>query len=170
MPNTLSNHATCGDDTFEQGARQRGDPESSGFRLQDSPLYLLVRTAGRYAQRIENALLASGMDLMSWRALMIVNETSPSSVSEIAERAVTRLSTMTRVVQRMEKKRWVRLARRSSDARVTEVHLTALGQKCLEAQRATAAAIYRRAMAEISSAEIILMNRLMRQVFDNLSS
>ena len=88
-------------------AKRRGDPECPDFQLSDSPLYLIVRTAGRYAQELENALGASDMDLLSWRALMIVNEVSPSSVSEIAERSVTRLSTMTRVVQRLEKKNLV---------------------------------------------------------------
>src|SRR5215475_9992696 len=86
-------------------AKRRGDPACPGFQLVDSPLYLLVRTVGIYSLEMERALRASGMDLMSWRALMIVDEASPSSVSEIAERSVTRLSTMTRVVQRLEKKR-----------------------------------------------------------------
>jgi len=113
-------------------AKRRGDPEFSDFQLAQSPLYLIVRTAGRYAQELENALNASGMDLLSWRALMIVNEVSPSSVSEIAERSVTRLSTMTRVVQRLEKKNLVTLSKRRSDARVTEVHLTPLGKRCVE--------------------------------------
>src|ERR1700704_5573735 len=96
-------------------AKRRGDPEFADFRLADSPLYLIVRTAGRYALELENALKESGLDLPSWRALMIVNEASPSSVSEIAERSVTRLSTMTRVVQRLEKKNMVRLSKRRGD-------------------------------------------------------
>ena len=69
-------------------ARLRGDPAFTDFRLEHSPLYLLVRAAGRYSLDMGNALKASGMDLLSWRALMTVNETSPSSVSEIAERRV----------------------------------------------------------------------------------
>jgi len=150
-------------------AKRRGDPEFSDFQLADSPLYLIVRTAGRYAQELENALNASGMDLLSWRALMIVNETSPSSVSEIAERSVTRLSTMTRVVQRLEKKNLVKLSRRRSDARVTEVHLTPLGKQCVEQKRGTAGEIYRRAMRDFSSADIAALNKLTRRIFANLS-
>ena len=149
--------------------KRRGDPEFPGFRLADSPLYLIVRTAGRYARELENALGASGMDLPSWRALMIVNEVSPSSVSEIAERSVTRLSTMTRVVQRLEKKGLVKLSKRRSDARVTEVHLTPLGKRCVERERGTAGEIYRRAMRDISSVDIAVLNGLTRHIFRNLS-
>lgn len=151
-------------------AKRRGDPEFPDFQLADSPLYLIVRTAGRYARELENALDASGMDLLSWRALMIVNEVSPSSVSEIAERSVTRLSTMTRVVQRLEKKSLVRLSRRRSDARVTEVHLTPLGKRCVERERRTAGEIYRRAMQDFSSADIAALNGLTRRIFANLSN
>src|SRR3984885_6903325 len=104
-------------------AKRRGDPEYPDFQLADSPLYLIVRTAGRYAQELENALNASGMDVLSWRALMIVNEVSPSSGSEIADQSVTRLSTMTRVVQRLEKKNLVKILKRTSHARVTALRL-----------------------------------------------
>ena len=150
-------------------AKRRGDPQCAGFRLVDSPLYLIVRTAGRYAQELENALHASGMDLLSWRALMIVDEASPSSVSEIAERSVTRLSTMTRVVQRLETRRLVRLAKRRSDQRVTEVHLTPRGKRCVENERATAGAIYRRATRDLTPADITMLKRLTRRLFANLS-
>ena len=152
-------------------AKRRGDPEYPDFLLADSPLYLIVRTAGRYAQELENALSASDsdMDLLSWRALMIVNEASPSSVSEIAERSVTRLSTMTRVVQRLERKKLVKLSKRLSDARVTEVHLTPLGKRCVERERSTAGEIYRRAMRDFSAADVAVLNQLTRRIFANLS-
>jgi MarR family transcriptional regulator, organic hydroperoxide resistance regulator len=151
-------------------AKRRGDPEFADFQLVDSPLYLIVRTAGRYALELENALNAAGMDLLSWRALMIVNEASPSSVSEIAERSVTRLSTMTRVVQRLQRKNLVKLSKRRSDARVTEVHLTSLGKRCVEKERGTAGAIYRRAMRDLSAADITVLNGLTRRIFANLST
>jgi DNA-binding MarR family transcriptional regulator len=150
-------------------AKRRGDPEFPDFQLADSPLYLIVRTAGRYAQELENALNASGIDLLSWRALMIVNEVSPSSVSEIAEQSVTRLSTMTRVVQRLEKKSMVKLAKRRSDARVTEVRLTTLGKRWVERERGTAGEIYRRAMQGFSAADIAALNALTRRIFANLA-
>jgi DNA-binding MarR family transcriptional regulator len=150
-------------------AKRRGDPECPDFQLADSPLYLIVRTAGRYAQELENALSASDMDLLSWRALMIVNEVSSSSVSEIAERSVTRLSTMTRVVQRLERKKLVKLSKRPSDARVTEVHLTPLGKRCVERERGTAGEIYRRAVRDLSPADVSALNMLTRRIFANLS-
>jgi DNA-binding MarR family transcriptional regulator len=155
-------------DADNADARLRGDPAFADFRLEDSPLYLLVRAAGRYSLDMGNALKSSGMDLLSWRALMTVNEESPSSVSEIAERSVTRLSTMTRVVQRLEKKKMVTLSRRASDARVTEVRLTPRGSQALESVRGTASQIYNQAVGRLSAAQIETLNGLMRQIFVNL--
>jgi DNA-binding MarR family transcriptional regulator len=149
-------------------ARLRGDPAFADFRLEHSPLYLLVRAAGRYSLDMGNALKTSGMDLLSWRALMTVNETSPSSVSEIAEQSVTRLSTMTRVVQRLERKKMVRLSRRPSDARVTEVRLTERGTQALESVRGIASQIYNQAVGQLTAAQIETLNALMRQIFVNL--
>jgi DNA-binding MarR family transcriptional regulator len=161
--------ARRGGNSGRADAKRRGDPEFPRFQLADSPLYLIVRTAGRYAQEMQNALDASGMDLLSWRALMIVKEATPSSVSEIAERSVTQLSTMTRVVQRLARRNLVKLSKRRSDARVTEVHLTPLGLRCVERERSTAGAIYRRAVRDLSPADIALLNRFMRRIFANLS-
>jgi DNA-binding MarR family transcriptional regulator len=83
---------------------------------------------------------------------------------------VTRLSTTTRVVQRLQKKSLVKLSRRRSDARVTEVHLTPLGKRCVERDRRTAGEIYRRAMHDFSSAEIAVLNGFTRRIFANLAN
>jgi len=151
-------------------AKRRGDPASTNFALANSPLYRIVRTAGRYTIDMENALKSSGMDLMSWRALMILDEASSCSVSAIAERSVTRLSTMTRVVQRLEKKRYVRLSRGTSDARVTEVQMTALGKQVLEGVRNVASRIYNVALDGFSAAEIVALKSMMQRIFSNLSA
>jgi MarR family transcriptional regulator, organic hydroperoxide resistance regulator len=150
-------------------ARLRADPGYSAFELGDSPLYLLVRTAGLYGVQMGRALRSAGTDLPSWRALMIVHEKSPSSVSEIAERAVTPLSTMTRVVQRLEKRGLVKLARRESDSRVTEVFTTAAGERAAMKVRHAASRVYAAAFAGVSSAQITSLNRTLRELYARLA-
>jgi MarR family transcriptional regulator, organic hydroperoxide resistance regulator len=149
-------------------AKRRGDPLFSDFLIADSPIYLLVRAATRYEHVMDDALREIGMDLPSWRALMIVQEKSPSSVSEIAERAVVKLSTMTRVVQRLEKKGLVKLARRESDARVTEVSITASGERAASKVREVASRIYTIAFRDHSAGEIKTFNEMLRSLYVNL--
>lgn len=150
-------------------AKLRGDPGFADFRIEASPFYLIARTAGRYTIDMENALRAIDMDLPSWRALMIVFETNPSSVSEIADRAVMRLSTMTRVVQRLEKRGLLKVARRKGDARVTEVYITSAGEHAMLQVREIASRFYNIAFHDLSADEIEMLNALLRRVFSNLA-
>jgi MarR family transcriptional regulator, organic hydroperoxide resistance regulator len=151
-------------------AKQRGDPAFPDFKIADWPFYLMTRTAGRYALDMEHALRRIDLDLASWRGLMLVHETNPSSVSEIADRAVMRLSTMTRVVQRLETRGLVTLARRESDARVTEVCITNAGERAVSQIRKVASRIYHLAFGDFEATEVATLNALLRRVFDNLDA
>ena len=150
-------------------AKLRGDPGAAQFEIEASPFYLIARTAGRYAIDMENALRVIDMDLPSWRALMLVHTDNPSSVSEITERAVMRLSTMTRVVQRLQKRGLVRLETRKGDGRVTEVFITAAGEDAVKKIRAIASRIYNIAFHDLTSSEIATLNALLGRVFRNLA-
>jgi DNA-binding MarR family transcriptional regulator len=150
-------------------AKRRGNPGFADFRIADSPFYLLARTMGRYSIDMENALHAIDMDLPSWRALMIVAETNPSSVSEIADRAVMRLSTMTRVVQRLERRELLKVKRRKGDARVTEVYINSKGARAARQVRDIASRFYNLAFHDFDAAEIDALNGLVRRVFGNLA-
>ena len=149
-------------------AKVRGDPAHPAFKVEDWPFYLIARTARRYEMDMEQALRRIDMDVPSWRAIMLVHEHSPSSVSEIADRAVIRLSTMTRVVQRLAKRHLVKLATRPADARVTDVFITPEGERVVEQVRQVASRIYQSAFKDLDAAEIETLNRLLLKVFNNL--
>jgi DNA-binding MarR family transcriptional regulator len=149
-------------------AKLLGDPAHAEFKIADSPFYLIVRTARRYEMDMEEALRRIDMDVPSWRAIMLVHEQNPSSVSEIADRAVTRLSTMTRVIQRLEKRGLVKLDTRAVDARVTEVFITPHGEKVVEQVRAVASRIYQSTFKDLSAAEVETLNSLLLRVFNSL--
>lgn len=149
-------------------AKLRGDPAHPDFKIADWPFYLIARTTRRYEMDMEEALKRIDMDVPSWRAIMFLHEQNPSSVSEIADRAVTRLSTMTRVIQRLEKRGLVRLDTRAADARVTDVFITLQGEEVLEQVRAVASRIYQAVFKDMTAAEIQTLNNLVLRVFNNL--
>lgn len=150
-------------------SKRKADPAFKNFNLADSPLYLIVRTAGRYELAMEDALREIDMDVPSWRALMIVHEHSPSSVSEIAERSVTKLSTMTRVIQRLEARGLVQLAQSKADARVTEVSITASGEQSATRVRKVASRIYANALGDHSATEIESLVNMLRRIYERLA-
>lgn len=149
-------------------ARQKGDPGDPTFALGDSPFYWLNRTSSRYVVEMERGLKALKMDMPRWRVLMILHEHEPRSISEIAEIAAIRLSTMTRVVQRLAATGLVTMRQRAHDGRKTDVTATPAGRRALASVRSVASRVYTKATRGLSDAEIVLLIDLMHRLFDGL--
>lgn len=142
-----------------------GTPE---FELSEWPFYWLSRVVARYLERLEVALKAEGLDVPRWRVLMSLHGQDMASVSEIAEHAIVKLPTMTKIVQRMQADGLVDCRPRESDGRVTEVVLTQEGEAAREAAWRAATGIYKEVFGHISPTKIKQLNKLMQQVFHNL--
>jgi DNA-binding MarR family transcriptional regulator len=152
-----------------QDSRHLGDPGTADFRVERYPFYLLNRTVGRYNSVIEPRLRTIGLDLPYWRVLMILGETMPLGVGRIADAAVINLSTMMRIIQRMERDGLVRSAPSRDDARVTEVSLTAAGKKKLAEARAITAPIYATVISGFSERDFDKLTGLLNKLYDNLA-
>ena len=144
------------------------DPANDAFLLEHSPFYRLTQAEALYQKRMAENLKAVGMDIPRWRILMILHEKSPSTVSEIAQRALMKLSTMTRVAQRLEKDGLVDLAPNQKDARSTDVHITPEGEDAVAKIRAVASRTFRRATEEFSESELQSLNRLLNRLSASL--
>ncbi len=145
------------------------DPSSPLFKVEHSPFFLMNRTIATYALRMEQALRRVGADIPRWRVLVLASERGPISVSAIAELAVIRLSTATKVIQRLERDGLLSLRRSKRDARVTEVRITAQGRAVSRLVRGVAATIYREAFGGVSPREILMLNDLLNRIFANIT-
>ena len=150
-------------------AHQRPETTDREFSFKSWPFYWIAQTNGRYLRQMEVALKAIALDIPSWRVLMSLHEEGCASVSEIADHAIVKLSTMTRIVQRMQADGLVVCRQRESDARVTEVMLTGKGQSAGEQAWQAANRIYERAFQGFSEAEVETLNRLLRRASGNLA-
>lgn len=148
--------------------RLLGDPGTPAFQVSSYPFYLVNRLTSRYNTVIEAALRDVGLDIPSWRVLMILGEENPRGVRDIAEAAVIPLSTMTRIVQRMAAAGLVHSAPSTRDARVTEVFLTDEGEaKLIQARQATAP-IYRKVIRNLSAKDFGQLIDLLNLLYENL--
>lgn len=148
--------------------KTRADPITPTFKLDDSPFYRLAQVENTYRERMQASLKAIGMDLPRWRVLMVLHEKSPSTVSEIATRSAMKLSTMTKVAQRLEKEGFVELKQSDTDARSTNVHLAAKGRSAVDKIRQVASRIYRQATQDLNDNDIGTLNRLLRALQDGM--
>ena len=148
--------------------RKLGDPGSPGFKVDRYPFYLLNRAVSRYNIVIEARLRTIGLDIPNWRVLMVLGERCPRSVGELASAAVINLSTMLRIVQRMEKAGLVSSEARADDARVRDVCLTYAGNILLAEARETTAPVYAGVIAGFSATDFDRLLGLIGRLQENL--
>ena len=151
-------------------ARDLADPASPAYVVEESPFFLLNRATATYAMQMSRAMRRVGADIPSWRVLVLAEQRGPISVSALADLAVIRLSTVTKVVQRLARAGLIRVRRSRKDRRVTEVLISARGRAAARAVREAASGIFRRAFAGTGDAELRELNRLLRRLVDNMET
>ncbi len=130
----------------------------------------MAHALGRYNRRMERALRAIGSDQPHWRILMILGQYGTTAISRIADLAVLKLSTVTRIIQRMARDGLVTTATSNRDRRVTEVTLTERGEEALAEVRHVAGRIAREAFAEIDRNEIETLIAILSTLDSRLES
>ncbi|WP_158915588.1 MarR family winged helix-turn-helix transcriptional regulator [Caulobacter sp. S45] len=145
-------------------ARADTDPVSPAFTYHTYPFYLLSRTSGCYNRAMERALKPLGLDQARWRVLVILAEDGPLSIGDIAEAAVYKASTLSRIIGRMQAAGHLDVAPRASDNRVVEVSLSPAGRELYARSMSAASRVYRRACEVLNEAEFKLLSDLLIKV------
>lgn len=148
--------------------RPLGDPGSEEFRVDAYPFYLLNRAVSRYNVVIEAELRSIGIDIPTWRVLMVLGEKAPRPIAQVARSTVINISTMARIVERMTRAELIDSRPSSEDGRVTEIFLTATGQEKLAAARAVTAPIYRKLIRGFGAEDFGLLIDMLNRLHDNL--
>ena len=136
--------------------------------MAQSPFYWIAKVGARYALDMDVILKRIGMDVARWRILMTLTELQPASVSQLADHAVARLSTVAKTVQRLEQAGYVRTATRSTDGRVTEVFLTAAGEDVVSKIRGQASRVFRQAFDGVEPVKVNELIAVLETVFGKL--
>lgn len=153
---------------MSEDLRPLGDPGSDGFRVDAYPFYLLNRAVSRYNGIIETELRGIGIDIPTWRVLMILGEQCPLPISQVARLAVINISTMMRIIERMVKAGLITTSPSTQDGRTTDVRLTGKGSETLAAARARTAPMYRKLIRGISAEDFSKLLTLLDLLHDNL--
>ena len=149
---------------------RRADPVDPDFEIAESPFYWLARVDGRYTLRMDALLKRVGMDVPRWRVLMLLTEHDRASISELAEHAIIRMSTMTKIVHRMKADGYVDTRVSATDGRVTEVLLLPKGRQSVKQVRAQAGRVFQQAFYNLNDSQLVGLNEVLRQIFHNLEN
>lgn len=145
------------------------DPASDEFEIQRWPFYHLARLNSLYNQRMDAALKPLGVDVPRWRVLALLHKNGPSTVTQLSREAVSRISTMTKIIQRMTAENTVFVRPSPVDARSTEVVLSEEGSRILETVREKVGRIGRASFNGMTIEDIERFNQTCQTIYANLA-
>lgn len=149
-----------------QKPRVAVDPVAPDFSYRSYPFHLLSMASGRYNAAMERALKPLNLDQARWRVLVILAEDGPISIGAIAEAAVYKASTLSRIIGRMQDAGLVDVVPRPSDNRVAVVSMTPQGRDLYDRSRVAASRVFRRAADQFTPTEFAALSRLLIQLAD----
>ena len=139
------------------------------FHLEGFLAYLVHRLGSHLAEGFEDGFAEAGLFLPEWRALASLYEYGPQTMGDIARRTSINASTMTRLVDQMEKRDLVKRERPVGDQRTVYVRILKDGREKVEFLIPRVLDYESELSACFSAAELQTFKRLLAKFFLSLS-
>ena len=149
--------------------RVLANPGNPSFQVNIYPFFQLNRLASRYNAIIDARLRRIGIDIPTWRVLMVLGDMRPRSIGSISDAAVINPSTLTRILQRMAAAGLIDSHPHPDDTRVSVVDLTDAGLAKLSEARTITAPIYLKAIDGFQEVEFSQLIATIERMFHNLA-
>ena len=127
--------------------------------------YLLNRAGARIATAFSEEVRPLGATLQIWRVLAALREQDGRRMGDLSETTSIDVSTLTRLVDGMEKKGLVARRRAEQDARVVTLHVTAAGRRLIGRILPIAQRYERVALAGFDEREAATLKAALRQLY-----
>jgi len=132
--------------------------------LKDYLPYLLNRAGARIATAFSEEVRPLGATLQTWRVLAALRERDGRRMGDLSEITSIEVSTLTRLVDGMEKKGL------ASDARVVNLFVTASGRRMTQKILPIAQRYEKVILQGFSEAEAALLKAALNRVYDNMDA
>ena len=94
--------------------------------------YLLGQANHALYKDFDAQVRAAGLNSIEWRALAVLHDSDPLTVSQLAHEVLSKQPTVTRLVQRMAEQGWVQQQACPDDQRRTLVAITPAGRRLVK--------------------------------------
>jgi len=138
--------------------------------LDDYLPYLLNRAGARIAAAFTEVVRGYGITLPMWRVLAALREAEGQRMGDLAERTSIDASTLTRVVDVMQRQGLVARQRRDDDARGVTVNRTPAGRDLTDKIVPVALHYETAALAGFSGPQAKLLKRMLVQLYRNMDA
>ncbi len=130
--------------------------------------YLLNRAGARIATAFGEEMRPLGASLQIWRVLAALREKDGRRMGDLSETTSIEVSTLTRLVDNMEKGGLVERRRDAGDARAVAVHVTAAGRRLTKRILPIAERYETVALKGFSAREAATLKKALRRLYDNM--
>ncbi len=140
--------------------------------LRDEPLHRLFKSVGMaFRQRLTRQMQSEGFgDLLPSATVLLlhIGEDDGQTLSELAQKCGLENSTLTPLVDALERKNLLHRVRNPQDRRVIHLHLTVHGQELEPRIRVLWRSVQDAALTGITDEELAALHRIMGRIADNL--
>ncbi len=130
--------------------------------------YLLNRAGARIASAFSEEVRPLGATLQMWRVLAALREQDGRRMGDLSATTSIEVSTLTRLVDNMEKKGLVARRRDAGDARVVALHVTPAGRRLTQRIVPIARRYEIVALAGFNVAEAEILKAALRRLYANM--
>jgi DNA-binding MarR family transcriptional regulator len=130
--------------------------------------YLLNQVTNRLNLRMQQHLRYHRVSVPQWRVLCLLTVNGPQSIGTIVAKTVIPQSSLSRVVDQIERRGLVERRPRPHNNRVIDVHLTRQGRAIFERILPAALAVRDELVADLSEAESRQFVRILRKLLQRL--
>jgi len=131
--------------------------------------YKLFRISNRLTLTLRENLRPVKITLPRWRVLSVLSARDGRSIGELAEFTVIGQSTLSRVIDQMERDKLVERRPSKKDNRIVQVFLKPAGKETFEKILPSAMLHYKRAIEGFSEEEQKTLDQFLRRIWDNIS-
>jgi DNA-binding MarR family transcriptional regulator len=141
--------------------------QSGSYRPEESVGYLMKKVLLSIVQQADKRLANMDLTMTQLGPLMRLGQMGPLPVAELARWVNTDAGAMTRLLDRLEKKRLCKRIRSLEDRRVVMVELTAEGRQAIEGVPAVLSEVMNLHLAGFDKAEWQLLKGSLLRMIDN---
>jgi len=132
--------------------------------------YLLNRAGSRIATSFSERVRPLGATLQEWRVLAALREKDGRRMGDLSETTSIEVSTLTRLVDTMEKRGLVDRRRDGEDARAVLLHVTPAGRRLTRRILPIAEHYEKAALAGFNAAEADKLRAALRRLYANMEA
>jgi DNA-binding MarR family transcriptional regulator len=130
--------------------------------------YLLNRAGARIATAFGEEVRPLGASLQMWRVLAALRERDGRRMGDLSVMTSIEVSTLTRLVDQMEKKGLVERRRDTDDARVVALHVTTAGKRLTRRIVPIAERYEQVALKGFAPVEVQVLRAALRRLYANM--